>query len=358
MTGDSARRTLSDLRNELMKQRDAAPEEAKLPIRAEIKRLGDEIDVLDFENTRAVAASLDVATHSVEALVATAKLDPSSEALQKVLGRLDDAASEAADTLGAWFGPRAFAATEKNTAQPLLDFAVPALAAGAAGAAAKASGASTTTAAAASAAAAAAATVAVGVLPALVTGSKLSELADDYSACWSACLVDEARAAAVNRSVDHLLQGVERYKAVSKQCNDVPWQLIGIMHGLECGYDFAKHLHNGDPLSAPTRRVPAGRPPGWNGTGSWEESAQDAVKLKRLDSVSEWSLPRVLYALEGFNGFGYRSQGVRSPYLWSCSNLYTKGKYIADHVFDPSAVSKQVGAAVVLKVLEERKLWP
>jgi lysozyme family protein len=92
--------------------------------------------------------------------------------------------------------------------------------------------------------------------------------------------------------------------------------------------------------------------------GAWEDSAEDAVRWKRLDKVSEWSLVRVVYALEGFNGFGYRSQGVRSPYVWSCSNLYTNGKYIADHVFDPSAVSKQVGAAVILKVLEERKLWP
>jgi lysozyme family protein len=334
MTGDSARRTLSDLRNELMKQRDAATDEAKkAPIRNEIKRLGDEIDMLDFENTRAVAASLDEATRSVEALIATAKLDPLNEALQKVLGSLDDAASEAADTLGAWFGPRAFAATEKTAAQPLLDFALPAVATAAAAAVA-------------------------GALPPLVKGSKLSELADDYTACWGSCVVDEARAAAVNGSVDRLLQGEARYKTVSQRCNGVPWQLIGIMHGLECGYDFGKDLHNGDSLSAPTRRVPGGRPPGWNGTGSWEESAVDAVKSKGLDNVSQWFLPRVLYALEGFNGFGYRSQGVRSPYLWSCSNLYTKGKYVADHVFDPSAVSKQVGAAVILKALEQRKLWP
>jgi hypothetical protein len=260
MTGGSARQALSDLRNELMKQRDAMTEEAKKePMRVEIRRLGDEIDTLDFENTRAVAASLDEATRSVETLVATAKLDPSNQALQKLLGRLADAASEAAETLGGWFGPRAFVAAEKYTAQPLLDFALPAVAAGAAAAGARASGASSAT--------AAAATAAAGALPAFVKGSKLSELADDYTACWSACVVDEARVAAVNRSVDRLLQGEARYKAVGKRCNGVPWQLIGIMHGLECGYDFGKHLHNGDPLSAPTRRVPAGRPPGWNGTG-------------------------------------------------------------------------------------------
>jgi lysozyme family protein len=66
----------------------------------------------------------------------------------------------------------------------------------------------------------------------------------------------------------------------------------------------------------------------------------------------------VLYVLEGYNGFGYRSKGIRSPYLWSFSNLYEKGKYVADHQFDPNAVSKQVGSAVLLKLLSEGGLWP
>ena len=120
---------------------------------------------------------------------------------------------------------------------------------------------------------------------------------------------------------------------------------------------FFKHLHNGDSLGALTTRVPAGRPPGWTGTGSWEDSALDAVRFK-FKGITDWSLPQVLYALESFNGFGYRPKGVRSPYLWSFSNLYTKGRFVADHVYDPEKVSKQVGAALILKVLEERGLWP
>ena len=38
--------------------------------------------------------------------------------------------------------------------------------------------------------------------------------------------------------------------------------------------------------------------------------------------------------------------------LWSAPNLYVKGKYVADHEFDLSAVSKQCGTAVILKPLQ------
>jgi lysozyme family protein len=47
---------------------------------------------------------------------------------------------------------------------------------------------------------------------------------------------------------------------------------------------------------------------------------------------NDWSTPAVLHRLEGFNGYGYRKfhPNVPSPYLWSGSNHYTRGKYIAD----------------------------
>jgi lysozyme family protein len=67
--------------------------------------------------------------------------------------------------------------------------------------------------------------------------------------------------------------------------------------------------------------------------------------------VTDWSVPHMLFLLERYNGFGYRSRGVPTPYLWSLSNLYEKGKFVADGVFDPAAVSKQCGAAVMLKAV-------
>jgi lysozyme family protein len=62
----------------------------------------------------------------------------------------------------------------------------------------------------------------------------------------------------------------------------------------------------------------------------------------------------MLYLLEKYNGFGYRNQGLQTPYLWSFSNLYQKGKYTVDSRFDPEAVSEQCEAAVMLKALTNR----
>ena len=131
----------------------------------------------------------------------------------------------------------------------------------------------------------------------------------------------------------------------------IPWYFIGIIHHLESGGNFRSHLHNGDPLSARTKNVPAGRPASGQPPFTWSESAFDALTMKGLDKITSWPIERILYELERYNGFGYFSKGVNSPYLWSMTNLYSRGKYVSDGKYDPSAVSKQVGAAAILKIL-------
>ena len=87
---------------------------------------------------------------------------------------------------------------------------------------------------------------------------------------------------------------------------------------------------------------------------SWEASATDALTYKKFNVWTDWSVAGILYKLELYNGWGYRKKGVATPYLWSFSNHYTKGKYVEDGVFDPEAVSKQAGAAVILKRMLEQ----
>lgn len=137
----------------------------------------------------------------------------------------------------------------------------------------------------------------------------------------------------------------------------VPWYFIACVHYLECSFSFKKHLHNGDPLTGYTVHVPAHRPKvGHAPPFTFEESAVDAIKLMKYDQVTNWSLPFILLKLEGYNGFGYNRKGIRTPYLWSFSNHYTKGKYVKDGVYDADAVSSQLGAAVILKRMEQRAL--
>jgi lysozyme family protein len=137
----------------------------------------------------------------------------------------------------------------------------------------------------------------------------------------------------------------------------IPWFFIACVHYMECSFSFNKHLHNGDPLTGYTVQVPAGRPKVGHGPPfTFEESAVDALKLMKYDKVTNWSLPYILQKLEGYNGFGYAKKGINTPYLWSFSNQYTKGKYVKDGVFSADAVSQQLGAAVILKRMEDRGL--
>lgn len=144
-----------------------------------------------------------------------------------------------------------------------------------------------------------------------------------------------------------------RYQSVADDTG-VPWYFIAVCHALESSFNFRAHLHNGDfPLSARTRQVPAGRPTRWLPPSDWESSARDALKLLGFAGQSDWSLERTLYRLEAYNGFGYRPYGVASPYLWSFSNHYERGKYVADRKWSVTAKSQQCGAAVMLKLLTD-----
>lgn len=173
---------------------------------------------------------------------------------------------------------------------------------------------------------------------------------DEYRRMFDSCVVRPDRISTVNWYVEKLLDGVDRYRGVGDPLG-IPWWFIGCIHALESGFRFDRHLHNGDPLSARTKHVPAGRPSAGQPPFSWESSAEDALRLKRLDAWRDWSPPGALFKWEEYNGFGYRQHGVPSPYLWSFSNHYTRGRYVADHRFDADAVSKQCGAGVILRSL-------
>jgi lysozyme family protein len=163
-----------------------------------------------------------------------------------------------------------------------------------------------------------------------------------------------------------ILSGKQRYEAVAATLgNGIPWWFIGITHFMEAGLFWPKqfdyHLHCGDPLTARTIHVPKGRPvhnpghmvgqPSATNPYTWEESALDALTFMGYDKVKDWSLENCLVLFEKFNGLGYKKKGVPSPYLWSYTTAYEKGKYVLDGVYDPNKVSKQPGCAALMKVL-------
>ncbi len=185
------------------------------------------------------------------------------------------------------------------------------------------------------------------------SGTTFAALAGEYTAMFAACAIRPERASLVQQALGLLRKGQPRYAAVAATFNHMPWYFVGILHGMEGSFNFTTHLHNGDPLSARTVNVPPGRPPTGSPPFAWEASAQDALALEHFDREGDFTLPRILFLFERFNGMGYRKFAVPTPYLWSFSNQYTAGKFVQDGVFDPTKVSKQCGAAVMLQALRD-----
>lgn len=145
-----------------------------------------------------------------------------------------------------------------------------------------------------------------------------------------------------------------QYHKVSQKTG-VPVEVIVAIHSLESSLSFSKVLHNGEKLSDVnrygTRWVPKGRGKGlaWN----WIDAAIDALLMKERYFPKDWDIPNTLDFLERYNGLGYRlyHKDVNTPYLWSGTQYYKKGKYVSDGKFDQNATSKQVGCVPILRHL-------
>lgn len=180
---------------------------------------------------------------------------------------------------------------------------------------------------------------------------KFSDLQQEYADLWKSMVIREDKKNAVGAVAAKIKSKENLYKEVSAKTG-VPTVFIGIVHSLESGCDDTKHLHNGDPLSGHTKRVPKGRPVEGNPPFNWIDSAVDALKLKNLDAIKDWPVERIAYELERYNGMGHQMVPSRgnSPYLWSFTNHYTRGKFTSDGNFDPGAVSGQCGGMALLKL--------
>lgn len=185
---------------------------------------------------------------------------------------------------------------------------------------------------------------------------KLEDLRSEYETLFASLTINPAHATEVKKIVDKIVSNRSIYEAIMVQTG-VPWQIIGVIHNMEGSLRLNSHLHNGDPLTARTVHVPAGRPKTGQPPFTFEESAVDAIKQKKYDGLSNWGIAETLYRLESYNGFGYHGKGINSPYLWSYCNHYTKGKYTSDNHYDPNAVSKQCGAAVLLGYMVQNGIF-
>ncbi|MGA7876219.1 MAG: hypothetical protein WCA08_11190 [Desulfoferrobacter sp.] len=179
-------------------------------------------------------------------------------------------------------------------------------------------------------------------------------LRKEYENLFNGCQVRPEQMDKVEGIITKLQANKNRYQNVAGTLG-IPWFFVAAIHNMESSLSFKRHLHNGDPLTKRTVHVPSGRPKKGNPPFTWEESAEDALAMRGVGAKTDWSLAGTLYQLEGYNGWGYRlyHSHVLSPYLWGFSNHYKSGKYTADGTWSDVAVSKQCGAAVLLRRMAE-----
>ena len=181
----------------------------------------------------------------------------------------------------------------------------------------------------------------------------------DYDANWAGLSIRPSRMTEVDKEARAIIANKGRYREVERRTG-VPWWFVGLCHYRESHFDFNTYLGNGQKLSIRTTIEPKGRGPFAN----FEDGAFDAFNIKGWVGGKDWSLARVTFRLEGFNGYGYHDPLVRgtkqklghavpSPYLYGGSTVYETGKYTRDHFFDPDFRDTQLGTLVILKRLGE-----
>lgn len=139
-----------------------------------------------------------------------------------------------------------------------------------------------------------------------------------------------------------------QYLAV-EAATGVPWPFIAVAHEREASQNWNTQLGQGDPLHSKSIHVPAGRGP----FNTWKEGAIDALVSCAPYAArnKDWSIGGTLTKLEEYNGLGYAARGRPSPYVWSGTNQYVSGKYIADGVYSASTVDSQLGCAGLLMAM-------
>jgi lysozyme family protein len=177
---------------------------------------------------------------------------------------------------------------------------------------------------------------------------------------WYANLWDSAKLSIDNYSLTCLKHA--KYTALQYRdyqykpielATGVPWYVVAALHMRECDFDFRCTLHNGEKIigtNRVTEEVPKGRGP----FATFKDGAIDALVQGGLNLVKDWSLENTLKVCEAYNGLGYLRyhQSVMSPYLWSCTSVYSCGLYDSDGSYDPELKDKNAGVAALFKCLD------
>jgi len=159
-----------------------------------------------------------------------------------------------------------------------------------------------------------------------------------------------------------------RYQGVTDRLSEiagayaVPWWFIAIVSEREYGGPphWDRQLGQGDPLNQPSRHVPRNMGPylpklgdTTPGNDPWTRCCVEVLlnSAPFAGKWQTWTVGGTLTLFEEYNGLGYAARGIPSAYVWSGSDQYVSGKYIADGVFSATAVDVQEGCAPLLATM-------
>lgn len=147
-----------------------------------------------------------------------------------------------------------------------------------------------------------------------------------------------------------LVAAKDRYLPISEKTG-VPWAVIAVIHEREASQRWDRSIAQGDLWSRVSVHVPKGRGP----FNSFEEAAIDALVncAPYAARWKDWSPGGTMTLLEEYNGLGYATRGLPSPYIWAGTDQYKSGKYVADGVFDANVVDPQLGCAGLLLAMQK-----
>lgn len=166
---------------------------------------------------------------------------------------------------------------------------------------------------------------------------------------WDAMEIDPKRLPTFKKIAAYAIANRDKYLNVEHRTG-VPWAMIACMHKRESDAQdskgnplFTSYLGNGQPLNKVTTIVPKGRGP----FKSFLDGAVDALEIDKLTLVDEWRLEKQLFYMEALNGFGYRTHGIPSTYIWGGTNVQEIGRFDRDGHF-VAEWDKQPGCAPML----------
>lgn len=168
-----------------------------------------------------------------------------------------------------------------------------------------------------------------------------------YAKQWDAMIIKPNHIAEFKHDAEFAIAHKSIYQHVENRTG-VEWPHVALLHRRESSADFQTYLGNGQSLAHKTTEVPAGRGP-FIGPDAFYNGCIDALALDHLDRVvPPWTIEKILFYCEEFNGEGYNNHGLPSPYIWGLTNIQVIGKYTRDHFIDHTVWDTQPGCAPLL----------